>query len=139
MKTRLSVTTAATLSRPKIMDLDVGDIFVAGIGIRNTEMKTLDDITININFQKAETASRSRIDEVDETVEDWFSINIYEPFSLDKGEEAYLPLIIKVGDVIGSNGDELVPGDYLFDIDVVYDDDGFETIHQELVLTVQIS
>lgn len=138
LDTRMQSNTRAALSTPLVKNLAIGDVYVAALGIQNIVGDH--DFVVTIKFREAKDFSGSILETNDELIQAWMSKNLYTTYSLERGEELVLPLIIEVGDTITDAGGPTLPGTYIFDVYVDYITNSEATDeYEKLLLTVQIA
>lgn len=139
LKERFTASTRAVLSTPLVKNLDLGDIYVAGLAIRNM-LGSPHDFVVTLKFREAKDYSGSIIPTDDALVQAWLAKNLYTPYTLERTEEVILPLIIDVGYTLTENGDPIVPGTYIYDVYIDYVTNSEATDeYEKLLLTVQIA
>lgn len=140
LEQRFGPTVRAVLSNPLVKNLQVGDVYVAGLAVRNILGADTRDFVITIKFREAKDFSNSVLPTDDELVQDWLGKNLYVPYTLERSEELILPIIIDVGDTLTYNGDPTVPGTYIYDVYVDYvTSSGATDEYEKLILTVQVA
>ncbi len=138
LDTRMQSNTRAALSTPLVKNLAIGDMYVAGLGIQNIIGDH--DFVVTIKFREAKDFSGSILETNDELIQAWMSKNLYITYTLARGEELVLPLIIEIGDTITDAGGPTLPGTYIFDVYVDYMTNSEATDeYEKLLLTVQIA
>lgn len=137
---RFTESTRAVLSTPLVKDLHPRDVYVAGLGLRNILGSYNHDFVVDIKFREAKDFSGSILQTDDELIQAWISKNIFTTYTLDRGEEITLPIIIEVGDYLTEKGDPIVPGTYIYDVYISYITNLESTDeYQNLIMTVQIT
>lgn len=138
LNTRMQSNTRAALSTPLVKSLNPGDVYVAGLGIQNIIGDH--DFVVTIKFREAKDYSGSILETDDALIQAWMSKNLYTTYSLERGEELVLPLIIEVGDTITNAGGPTLPGTYIFDVYIDYlTNQGNTDEYEKLLLTVQVA
>lgn len=139
LEQRFGPTVRAVLSNPLVKNLHVGDVYVAGLAIRNILGADTRDFVITIKFREAKDFSNSVLPTDDELIQDWLGKNLYIIYTLERSEELILPVIIEVGDTLTYDGDPTVPGTYIYDVYVDYvTSSGATDEYEKLLLTVQV-
>lgn len=137
---RFTASTRATLSTPLVKNLHVGDVSVIGLGLRNILGSVSHDFVVDITFREAKDFSGSILQTDDELIQAWLDKNIFTIYTLDRGEEITLPIIIEVGDYLTKTKDPVVPGTYIYDVYISYVTNPESTDeYQNLILTVQVT
>ena len=138
LDTRMQSNTRATLSTPLVKNLNVGDVYVAGLAIQNIIGDH--EFVVTIKFREAKDYSGSILETNDDLIQAWMNKNLYTTYTLERGEELVLPLIIEVGDTITDAGGPTLPGTYIFDVyvDYITNSEATDEYHK-LLLTVQIA
>lgn len=140
LEQRFGPTVRAVLSTPLVKNLQVGDVYVAGLAVRNILGADTRDFVITIKFREAKDFSGSILPTDDAVVQDWFGKNLYTTYTLERSEELILPVIIEVGDTLTYDGDPTVPGTYIYDVYVDYvTSSGATDEYEKLLLTVQVT
>lgn len=130
----------AELSQPLIKNMHAGERYVVALGLRNILGTANHDFVVEVKFREAKDFSNSVLPTDDELIQAWLGKNIFTTYTLDRGEETVIPIIIEVGDTLTTTGDPLVPGTYLFDIYIGYTtSQGNTDEYQNLILTVQVT
>lgn len=140
LEERFTPAIRAVLSTPLVKNMNPGDVYVAGLAIRNILGADDHDFVVTIKFREAKDFSGSIIPTDDALVQAWFSKNLYTPYTLERSEELILPVIIEVGDTITNEGGPTLPGTYIFDVYVDYvTNSGSTDEYEKLLLTVQVA
>lgn len=140
LDSRMESNTRAALSTPLVKNLAIGDVYVAGLGIRNILGSVEHDFVVTIKFREAKDFSGSILETDDSFIQAWISKNLYTTYTLERNEELVLPLIIEVGDTITDVGGPTLPGTYIFDVYINYVTNQANTDeYEKLLLTVQIA
>lgn len=130
----------AELSQPLIKNMHAGERYVVALGLRNILGTANRDFVVEVKFREAKDFSNSVLPTDDELIQAWLGKNIFTTYTLDRGEETVIPIIIEVGDTLTTTGDPLLPGTYLFDIYIGYTtSQGNTDEYQDLLLTVQVT
>ena len=138
LNTRMQSNTRVALSTPLVKNLNVGDVYVAGLGIQNIIGDH--DFVVTIKFREAKDYSVSILETNDELIQAWMSKNLYTTYTLERSEELVLPLIIEVGETITNAGGPTLPGTYIYDIYIDYvTNSGSTDEYEKLLLTVQVA
>ena len=138
LDTRMQSNTRAVLSTPLVKNLAIGDVYVAGLGIQNIVGDH--EFVVTIKFREAKDYSGSILETNDDLIQAWMSKNLYTTYTLARGDELVLPLIIEVGDTITDAGCPTLPGTYMFDVYIDYITNSEATDeYEKLLLTVQIA
>ncbi|MBI5003003.1 hypothetical protein HZC31_06460 [Candidatus Woesearchaeota archaeon] len=138
LDTRMQANTRAALSTPLVKNLNVGDVYVAALGIQNIIGDH--EFVVTIKFREAKDYSGSILETNDELIQAWMSKNLYTTYTLERSEELVLPLIIEVGATITDAGGPTLPGTYIYDVYVDYiTNSGNTDEYEKLLLTVQIA
>lgn len=139
LEERFTASTRAVLSTPLVKNLNPGDLYVAGLAIRNM-LGSPHDFVVTLKFREAKDYSGSIVPTDDVLVQAWLGKNLYTPYTLDRSEEVILPLIIEVGDILTEKGDPVVPGTYIYDVYIDYVTNSEATDeYEKLLLTVQVA
>lgn len=137
---RFTPSIRAVLSTPLVKDLHAGDVYVAGLALRNILGSVSHDFIVDIKFREAKDFSGSILQTDDELIQAWIGKNIFTTYTLDRSEEITLPIIIEVGDYLTEKGDPVVPGTYIYDVYISYITNPESTDeYQNLILTVQVT
>ncbi len=136
---RFTASTRAVLSTPIVKNLHAGDVYVAGLGIRNILGAASRGFIVDITFREAKDFSNSVLQTDDDLIQAWLDKNLFTTYTLQRSEEITLPIIIEVGDYLTDKGDPVVPGTYIYDVRIGYvTSSGSTDEYQNLVLTVQV-
>ncbi len=139
LQERFTPAIRAVLSNPLIKDMHLGDVYVAGLALRNILGAADHDFVITIKFREAKDFSGSILETDDALIQAWMSKNLYTPYTLERSEEVILPVIIEVGETITDAGGPTLPGTYIFDVYVDYvTNQGNTDEYEKLLLTVQV-
>lgn len=139
LKSRFPASKRAELSTPLVKNLHSGDVYVAALGLRNILGGATETFTVTIKFREAKDFSGSILQTDDALVQDWLGKNLYTTYTLERGDEIVLPIIIDVGDKLTASGDPVVPGTYIYDVYIAYVTNPEMTDpYQNLILTVQV-
>ena len=139
LESRFAASKRAELSTPLVKNLHVGDVYVAALGIRNILGGATETFTVQIKFREAKDFSGSILQTDDALVQDWLGKNLYTTYTLERGDEVVLPIIIDIGDKLTYSGDPVVPGTYIYDVYVAYiTNQEMTDAYQNLVLTIQV-
>lgn len=139
LDTRMQSNTRAALSTPLVKSLHAGEVYVAGLGIRNILGSVEHDFVVTIKFREAKDFSGSILETDDSLIQAWMSKNLYTPYTLERNGELVLPLIIEVGNTITDAGGPTLPGTYIFDVYLDYvTNQGNTDEYEKLLLTVQV-
>lgn len=140
LASRFSASKRAELSTPLVKNLHPGDVYVAALGLRNILGGAAETFTVTIKFREAKDFSGSILQTDDALVQDWLGKNLYTTYTLKRGDEIVLPIIIDVGNKLTKKGDPAVPGTYIYDVYTAYVTNPEMTdAYQNLILTVQIA
>ncbi len=140
LEERFTPSTRAVLSTPLIKNLHPGDVYVAGLAIRNILGSADHDFVVTIKFREAKDFSGSILETDDKLIQAWMSKNLYTPYTLERGGELVLPLIVEVSDTITDEGGPTLPGTYIFDVYIDYITNQANTNeYEKLLLTVQVT
>ncbi len=139
LEERFTPAMRSVLSTPIVKELHSGDVYVAGLAIRNILGSYGHEFVVTIKFREAKDFSGSIIPTDDYLIQAWMSKNLFTTYILERGEELILPLIIDVGDTITEKGDPTLPGTYIYDVYVDYvTSTGSTDEYEKLLLTVQV-
>lgn len=139
LESRFAASKRAELSTPLVKNLHVGDVYVAALGLRNILGGATETFTVQIKFREAKDFSGSILQTDDALVQDWLGKNLYTTYTLERGDEVVLPIIIDIGDKLTYSGDPVVPGTYIYDVYVAYiTNQEMTDAYQNLVLTIQV-
>lgn len=140
LEERFGPSERAVLSTPLVKNMQPGDVYVAGLAIRNILGSAVHDFVVTIKFREAKDFSGSILETDDALIQAWVSKNLYTTYTLERSEELVLPLIIEVGDTITDAGGPTLPGTYIYDVYVDYvTNQGNTDEYEKLLLTVQVA
>ncbi|MBI5073023.1 hypothetical protein HZA99_04350 [Candidatus Woesearchaeota archaeon] len=140
LEERFAPAKRAELSTPLVKNLHPGDVSVAALGLRNILGGATETFIVTIKFREAKDFSGSIIPTDDALVQNWLGKNVYIPYTLERGEEVVLPIIIDVGNTLTAKGDPVAPGTYIYDVSIAYVTNPEMTDpYQNLILTVQVA
>jgi hypothetical protein len=140
LQERFTPALRAVVSNPLIKDMNPGDVYVAGLAVRNILGGAEHEFVVTIKFREAKDFSGSILETDDALIQAWMSKNLYTTYTLERSEEVILPVIIEVGETITDRGGPTLPGTYIFDVYVDYvTNQGNTDEYEKLLLTVQIT
>lgn len=137
LESRFTSDKRVDISRELVTEVHQGDIVVLGLGIRNILGQTIHDFVIDIDFVEMRDFSNSVFDTDDALLEAWFRMTNFGQYTLERTDEIVVPLIIEVGDMMTAEN-PVVPGNYIFDINVNYLTNAGTDPYETVRLTLQI-
>jgi hypothetical protein len=128
----------ADVSRPLVKELHVGDVHVLGLAVRNILGQSSRDFVIEVDLVDVRDYTNGVHNTDDALMEAWFERTDMGPYTMERGDEVIVPLVVEIGDMI-TEMDEVIPGNYNFDITVAYLTSGGATDDYETVrITLQV-